>query len=360
MSARLFRKPGSLVWWSSTTDDSGRTTERSTGHVNLDAASSSVDNTATTSPPPARPAAHKKTPAAYIVNAALVDFLDFGELNRSAATIACYEAKSGHLVRLVGDVALDALHVDTVHGYCRTRLDEGAARESVRKELCVLRQTLQLARDRGLFARDPAAVIPRFRARYTPRRRFLTEEEFDLLLGQLEPERQRWITICVCTGGRLSEMEAVQWGDIDWKQRLIHLRGTKTKTADRFVPLHRPLAEALEPLRGPDSDLLAGRWPNARRDLARACLRAKIERVSPNDLRRTFASWLKQAETDSMAVAKLLGHTSSRMVELVYGHLNQRTLEEAVARLPITSRRAPITARPAVRSASKRQRSPLH
>ena len=47
-------------------------------------------------------------------------------------------------------------------------------------------------------------------------------------------------------------------------------------------------------------------------------MRLRIERVSPNDLRRTFASWLKQASVDSFVVAQLLGHSSSRMVEMVY------------------------------------------
>jgi integrase len=35
-----------------------------------------------------------------------------------------------------------------------------------------------------------------------------------------------------------------------------------------------------------------------------------------------------------MTVAKLLGHTSSRMVELVYGRLNDLTCQNAVATLP--------------------------
>ena len=56
--------------------------------------------------------------------------------------------------------------------------------------------------------------------------------------------------------------------------------------------------------------------------------------MSPNELRRTFASWLKQAQVDSFVVAQLLGHSSSRMVELVYGRLGARTLESVVNRLP--------------------------
>ena len=56
--------------------------------------------------------------------------------------------------------------------------------------------------------------------------------------------------------------------------------------------------------------------------------------MTPNDLRRTFASWLKQRGVDSMIVARLLGHTTSRMVELVYGHLNDNSLIDAVSALP--------------------------
>ena len=59
-----------------------------------------------------------------------------------------------------------------------------------------------------------------------------------------------------------------------------------------------------------------------------------MRNISPNDLRRTFASWLKQAGVDSMVVAKLLGHTTSRMVELVYGHLNDATTSAAITKLP--------------------------
>jgi hypothetical protein len=35
-----------------------------------------------------------------------------------------------------------------------------------------------------------------------------------------------------------------------------------------------------------------------------------------------------------MVVAQLLGHSSTRMVELVYGRLNEATLQRAVAKLP--------------------------
>jgi len=49
-------------------------------------------------------------------------------------------------------------------------------------------------------------------------------------------------------------------------------------------------------------------------------------RVSPNDLRRTFASWCWQAGMQPSRIALLLGHRDARMVERVYGVLDADTL----------------------------------
>ncbi|MGH7179913.1 MAG: tyrosine-type recombinase/integrase, partial [Tepidisphaeraceae bacterium] len=54
----------------------------------------------------------------------------------------------------------------------------------------------------------------------------------------------------------------------------------------------------------------------------------------PNDLRRTFASWLVQQGVPLLTVATLMGHSSTRMVERVYGRLSKQNLDSAIALLP--------------------------
>lgn len=265
---------------------------------------------------------------------ALAHFLAHARDQVAEGTLRMYDEKAGHLVRLLGDVDVNLLRVDDVQVYIAERLHtDHAARETVRKELVALRQALALARDRGALVHDPGALVPTFRVRYEPRRRYLAEPEFWFLVRWFEPHRQLWLIVAVYTGARYSEICRLRWEHIDWRQQVIHLPGRKTRKSDRLIPLHPALAHFLAPLREPDG-LIVGGWGDVRHALNRATDRLGIGHVTPNDLRRTFASWLVQDGVATRHVAELLGHSSTRMVDLVYGQVDQQTLRRAMERLP--------------------------
>jgi integrase len=252
----------------------------------------------------------------------------------SAGTKHMIGVKGAHLARLLGTVPLTRLTLDDVQAYCTTRTAESAARETVRKELVTLRQALALAKRRGRYAGDPAVVMPEWRVRYVPRDRWLTREQVAEVCAQLEPHRAAWVVLAAYTGCRRSEVERLTWADVDLAGGWLRVPGTKTAGSRRAVPLADELRAALSSVPADErAGALVEPWPNVVRDLAAACRRAGAPRATPNDLRRTFASWLKQAGIDSMTVGRLLGHTSSRMVELVYGHLDDEAKRRAVATL---------------------------
>ena len=277
---------------------------------------------------------YRSTLNRYSLQNAVDDLIEQGCLDCAPDTIKFYRIKAGHLLRLLGaEFNVAKFTPSIVREYIRARQEEGAKDNTILKEIITLRRTLKLAHEHGLLSADPADLVPRFRVRYEPRDRWLTAEEMKRLLGELRPHRQLWVLVAALAGARASEIERLRWEHVDLVRGWILLPGTKTAKSRRRVPLAPDLSEALRRVKQP-LGVVVTRWLNVRRDLGAACARAKVPKVTANDLRRTFASWLKQAGNDSMVVAKLLGHSTTRMVELVYGHLSPNEYQTAIGDLP--------------------------
>jgi integrase len=200
----------------------------------------------------------------------------------------------------------------------------------------VLRLALAEARTRKKWAGDIAAIVPTVKVTYQPREVWLIEHQAEQLLTRIASRRRLWVLLAMFGGLCLGEVERLQWEHVDLGRGWMRVPGTKRTSRWRSVPIAPRLIAALRaaaPAKraGP----VVSHWRNVRRDLARACDLAKVPRVTPNDLRRTFASWLKNNGVDSAYVARLLGHSSTKMVDLVYGRLSPETLAATVLRLPI-------------------------
>ena len=272
----------------------------------------------------------------WTVLEAFEDFLGYGCRDRAESTRAMYVQKARHLLRVLGrDLQLETLTLEDVDAYLRTREREGAHPGTIYKEIVTLRQCLKWGKRRRRFTPDIGTVIPPVKNVYRPRKRHLRHHELPRLLEQLRLHRRWWVIVAIYTAGRRSEIERLRWAHVDLNGGWLALPGTKTRDAERTLPLHPVLLASLQAV--PEAERtgpLVQPWPNVHKDLRAACERAGIEPVTPNDLRRTFASWLKQAGEDSMVVARLLGHTTTTMVERVYGHLVDDNFRHAIAKLP--------------------------
>ncbi len=342
---RLYKKKGNPIWYGWYFDADGNRQYFSTKTTDKKTAGLVVRERERAAYAPNRAAANK---APHRLEDALTYLVAESSSDRSAATLSMYAKKGGHLLRLLGDIDVNALKLDDTQRYINTRLDEGAAKCTVHKELCTLRRALQLAKGRGLLGADPRSLVPGFRFKYEPRRRQLTVAEFEALLRHLPTSKAFFVQVAVFLGPRLSELLALRWEHVDFESGWVLIPGQKTAGAFRMVPIPSALRSTLEAhaftvlddgqkrkKHGP----LFESWNNVRRDLRKACEKAGIHPVSPNDLRRTFASWLKQAGVDSFTVARLMGHTTSRMVELVYGHINNTAFLKAMQQLPVLPER---------------------
>jgi integrase len=331
MSDRLFRRRDSKVWYCWVYDAQGKRTQRSTRCTDRRAAEAALREFERRAADPAYAAAHSTT-----LDEALRRFLvDRKVKGRAPGTLDSYRVKAGHLLRVLGaETRLAKVDARTVDRFIEQRLEEGASPNTLHKELTVLRGTLKVAKRRGEYTGDIDAVMPNdFSPQYEPRTRFLSNDEFRALVAELAPDRAARVAFIVATGARWSESERARLEDVDTKRGFVRLRGTKTKNAERVVPIVGDGADLIEyALRHAQGEngLVFRPWSSNRRDLETACARAKIAKVSPNDLRRTYGTWLRQASVEPNLIGAAMGHADSRMVERVYGRLPPDSLKLAL------------------------------
>lgn len=274
---------------------------------------------------------------------------------KAEGTRGMYRVKARRLLKTLGNPWVHEINVDMLDKYIvRRRSDDpdhgNAADHTIQKELITVRRALKYALKRNMLHVMPH--WPEFSPDYVPRKVWLTVDQFEALCSELEPERRMWASLAALAGCRAGEAERVTWEMVNFATNRIRVPGSKTDMSrDRPVPIAPALRAKL--LAVPESDrhgTVAGRWGNVRRDLhaaidrrnakaARAADECKvyagaIPYVSPNDLRRTFASWLIQEGAPPLTVAALMGHTTTRMIEKVYGKLSAANLDAAMALMP--------------------------
>jgi integrase len=289
----------------------------------------------------------------------------------SPATVDFYRRKAGVIMSVLAprdkdrdnDLPLRAVDAACVDGYITTRRADGVVEGTINKELITWRSAMKRAKRAGLWSGDIAEVFPiAFAPEYKPKERWVTYGEWLKLLADAEaldqPESRREDTraarMGILAGVAFMIATSAEWGaferarpeDVDLVRFRVHVRGTKDAqkggNRDRVIPIVHLghallLAFAMEHADG--SLMLFRERGNFRRDLASMCERAGIARLSPNDLRRTHAMWLRAGGVPAGQIAPLLGHADGRMVERVYGRIKPVDLEAALtAHLAIASR----------------------
>jgi integrase len=355
---RLYRR-GS-VWWCWFYDASGARQCRSTRCHDRRAAESAARGLERAAQDPAR-AARRSTTLATLLQT-LVDARHEQAVAgvRSHATVKFYAGCAAQWLRVLGgDLPAAQLDAATIDGYLSQRRRERTSEHTIAKELTTLRSALRLALRRGTWSGAIDAVMPaRVESGYRPRTRALTLAEAQRLLGALEPDRAARVAFILATSARWGETCRAERGDARGDR--VHLRGTKTELSDREVPIVSPeqsamLAFALEHAGGRAPQLFRS-WSNPMRDLERACRRAgcvarrcpaaiakhwqcdraecadaAITRCTPNDLRRTCATWLRHAGAPLELIAPVMGHRTTTMLQLVYARLSTDALASRLA-----------------------------
>lgn len=202
----------------------------------------------------------------------------------------------------------------------------GVSGATQRTYAAALASFLKYARSMGYISGDPMAevLVPKAKA---PEAEFLERHEVDRLVHGSPAEFARLYALLYGTGGDISPTLSVLRRDVDLRNWMVRLPGTKSYNRDRVVIVAewaRPwLAAACQGLM-PDAPLFTmDRWQATKEH--RALLSALgIRHMKLHAARNHWAVRALRGGWSVEAVARQLGHSDAQMVLKVYGRFVPR------------------------------------
>jgi len=155
-----------------------------------------------------------------------------------------------------GGKPIHKISPDDVEAIKLAILDAGRAPRTAQHVLAVFRLVWNHARKRGIVsAESPTRVIEMGKIK-NARTRFLKPDEARKLLKTIEKRDKnayRLTLAALYTGARLGELSALTWANVDFEEKSITLKHTKTGEV-RALPMAKALHEALSRLKPGSSD----------------------------------------------------------------------------------------------------------
>lgn len=217
-----------------------------------------------------------------------------------------------------------------------------ASRTRYNGALALLRRTYE----RGIEAQQVTRNLPAELDRLAPldqKRNLPTIDDFARILADITGQRKSHskavaatVRFLAATGLRISEAQALRWGDIG--ENAIVIRTAKNDEFRR-VPLTATAREVLDELRkvmptGNADPVLPIKSP--RLALENSCDRLKLPHLRVHDLRHIFATRCIEAGVDIPTIASWLGHKDGGVLAAkTYGHVIEKHSEAQILKVTI-------------------------
>jgi len=263
------------------------------------------------------------------------EYLTYARTNKTASSFRRDQVSINALLKTFGNCQIKDITAHDIDYHINQR-KVTLKNSTVNREVACIKHMFNKAVEWGYLLNNPLKTVKKLKE--PPGRiRYLNAEEIERLMVQCADHIKPIVVMALNTGMRKGEILHLQWGDIDFKNRILHIRQTKNNE-HKTIPINDTLLNCLlglspqlsnqyvfaNPEGNPYTDVKTG--------FSRAVQRAGITDFRFHDLRHTFASRLVMAGTDLRTVQVLLGHKDIKMT-MRYSHLSDTHLREAVNKL---------------------------
>jgi integrase len=259
-----------------------------------------------------------------------------------------YEIALSHIIDHFGrDVRLKALWIPELKAYQVRRQNEGAASNTINRELSTLSRLFVTMIEQQLVESNPVHLVRHLSTKSGQRQTYLSRETVQAIAGKC-PEWFRFILwTAYYTGMRRGELLTLSRRQVNLNSRIITLTPGDTKEEHwKRIPIHRELIPVLEAvLQGPS--LISGKvfglydskgirelglgsftnvWP-------RVCKALKLEHPWPrfHDLRHTWKTNARRSGMHPEIEKAIMGHVErGKSIHEGYGFVDNQELLQAI------------------------------
>ena len=287
------------------------------------------------------------TDALQLINDPEVNAIYIATPPSSHATYAIMAMKAGKPVYVEKPLASSYLDCQRI-----INNQAGMSKSHIRKLTQELKHIFRTAKKNGLIRSNPAEDITPPTGTEGKRRSLTATERYHFLEVTKNKPQYLLFRIMLFCGLRSSEAAEVQFSDVVTIQgvKFFHVRGTKTKAADRLVPIppELPIGSGEGYVIGErmNKSKYIRRTSHLKRDM-NISMGAKLYRnqlipplpladdFTPYILRHTYCTDLKKKGVDLRLAKELMGHSDIRSTADIYDHADDESAVLAAKQMGI-------------------------
>ncbi len=280
------------------------------------------------------------------------------------STLSVYKDRyNKNIKKIIGRMIISEVKPMHCQNVLNVMDNNGYAGTSMDKTKVTMSAMFSDACENGLISSNPITKSVKCPKKKNKNTRVLTLEEqkkfLEVAKGSVNYNHFLFI---LQTGIRSSELRGLKWNDIDFQNRIIHIRRNvthdsnnsrfitgelKTSSGQRDIPMTNTAYEVLMELKNQKEKrkqkvisfefadhVFLNRngklLPNSNYDryLKRLCVKAGIEKISMHTLRHTFATRCIESGMKPKTLQKILGHASLAMTMDLYVHVTDDEKEK--------------------------------
>lgn len=263
-----------------------------------------------------------------------------------------YKTLLNHALDFFSDCYIKSVTSEQIERFLSLLVRKQYSTKTIKDQFSIVKMVFRYAFINGYISSDPTQYIKTPKGTASVQRNAITEEEMDIVNKSTNCTFGLLAYFLMYTGLRKGELLALQWKDIDFNKKEIHvtksvchhnnvphIKTPKTNSGIRVVMLLDCLSEKLKTVK--NKKLSNYIFSDSETPLTNSQFQCRWEKyqketglnITAHQLRHTFATILFEANVDAKDAQNIMGHSDISVTQNIYTHIRKNRMQDTTNKL---------------------------